>query len=68
MLNKLYLIFFFFLLNLVKTELLFLYRGHTRNLPTENSYNIEGIEFNAKILKEKELIKFFGITVHKNIN
>lgn len=40
-------------LNLDKTELLYLNRGHTRNLPTENSYSVESSEFNGKKLEAK---------------
>lgn len=41
-------------LNRYKTELLNVNRVHRRNLPAENSYNIEGIELNSKKLEAKK--------------
>lgn len=54
--------------NKEKTELLYLKWGHTRNLPTENTNEIEEIELNSQTLTVKEQIKYLGVMLHKNLN
>lgn len=55
-------------INWGKTELLYLNRKKTHNLPRPDSHKLQGIKFSDMELQPQDKIKYLGLIIHKNLS